>query len=65
MYPVSDYKVEVKNKDKVVYEEYVSANYLRKLVHNFPQVKGDAVRITVQKTNGDTLARVFEIRCYA
>jgi len=62
---VSDYKVEVKNKDKVVYEEYVSANYLRKLVHNFPQVKGDAVRITVQKTNGDTLARVFEIRCYA
>jgi hypothetical protein len=50
--------------NKIVYEKYYSGNYLRKVVHNFPMIKADLVRITVKKTNGDKLARIFEIRCY-
>lgn len=62
---VSDFKIEVKNKGNVVYEAYIEKNYLRKFVHAFSKVQADAVRITVVKTHGDELARVFEIRCYA
>ncbi|HMR19463.1 MAG TPA: FAD-dependent oxidoreductase, partial [Sphingobacterium sp.] len=62
---VADFKIELKNKGKVVYEEYVEDNYLRKFVHEFPQVQVDSVRITVTRTHGDELAKIFEIRCYA
>lgn len=62
---VSDFRIEVKNKGKVVYETYIEKNYLRKFVHAFPGVRADALRITVAKTHGDKLARIFEIRCYA
>lgn len=62
---VSDFKIELKNKGKVVYEEYFENNYLRKFVHTFPQMQADTVRITVTKTHDDKLARIFEIRCYA
>jgi len=62
---VSDFKVEFKNKGKVVYEEYFEQNYLRKFVHEFPQIQADSLRITVSKTNGDEFAKIFEIRCYA
>jgi hypothetical protein len=31
----------------------------------FPAVKAHALRLNVKATNGDPLARVFEIRCYA
>ncbi|MBD1427295.1 FAD-dependent oxidoreductase [Sphingobacterium arenae] len=62
---VSDFKIEVMDKGKVVYEEYFENNYLRKFTHTFPPVQADAVRITVTKTHDDKLARIFEIRCYA
>jgi hypothetical protein len=61
---VEDYKIEVLSGNKIVYEKYYAKNYLRKVVHNFPMIKADLVRITVHKTNGDKLARIFEIRCY-
>jgi len=61
---VSDYKIEAKQGGKVVYENYITDNYLRKVAHNFPKVKADSIRVTVQKTQGDDLARIFEIRCY-
>lgn len=61
---ISDYKIEVKRGNKVVFEEHIKANYLRKRVHAFPVTKADSVRLIVQKTNGDPLARIFEIRCY-
>lgn len=62
---VSDFKIEVKNKGKVVYEAYIEKNYLRKFAHTFSQMQADTVRIIVTKTHGDKLARIFEIRCYA
>ena len=62
---VSDFKIELRNKNKTVYEQYVEKNYLRKFVHQFPQIQADSVRITVVKTNGDKLAKIFEIRCYS
>ena len=62
---VSDFKIEVMDKGKVVYEEYFENNYLRKFTHTFPPVQADTVRITVTKTHDDKLARIFEIRCYA
>ena len=61
---VSDYKIEVKYKNATVYEKYCNGNYLRKVVHRFPTVEADSIRISVLKTNGDELARIFEIRCY-
>jgi len=62
---VSDFKIELRNRNKVVYESYFEKNYLRKFVHRFPQVQADSVRITVAKTHGDEFARVFEVRCYS
>ena len=62
---VSDYVITVQRRGETVYEEYVEGNYLRKVVHTFAPVKGDAVRIQVQGTHGDELARIFEIRCYS
>src|SRR5690606_18405283 len=43
---VSDFKIEVMNKGKVVYEAYFENNYLRKFVHTFPAVHADEIRIT-------------------
>ena len=33
--------------------------------HNFDAVKLDAVRVNISATNGDELARIYEVRCYA
>lgn len=62
---ISDFKIEVRNKSKIMYEAYIEHNFLRKFVHTFPKVEADSVRIVVTKTHGDALARIFEIRCYA
>jgi hypothetical protein len=61
---VADYKIEIKYRNNIVFEKNCIGNYLRKTIHNFPPVDADSVRITVQKTNGDALARIFEVRCY-
>lgn len=61
---VSDFKIQLKHKGITVNEKYFEQNYLRKFVHKFPEVQIDTVRITINKTNGDALARIFEIRCY-
>ncbi|NGM62139.1 FAD-dependent oxidoreductase [Sphingobacterium sp. SGG-5] len=63
---ISDFLIDVLHKGKSVYKNLIKGNYLRKFVHQLPEkITADAVRITVQKTNGDKLARIFEIRCYA
>ncbi|MGX5820889.1 FAD-dependent oxidoreductase [Chitinophaga lutea] len=62
---VADYKIEALLGSKVVHEAQVKNNFLRKVSHTFPGVKADAVRITVTRTNGDALARIFEVRCYS
>lgn len=40
-------------------------NYQRMVRHNFKAIRAQAVRLHVEATNGDELARVFELRCYA
>jgi hypothetical protein len=42
----------------------VTRNYQRLNRHRFPPIEAHAVRLHVQATNGDKLARVFEVRCY-
>ncbi len=40
-------------------------NYQRLVRHEFQPVRATAVRLQVDSTHGDELARVFEVRCYA
>ncbi|MBN8729972.1 MAG: FAD-dependent oxidoreductase [Acidobacteria bacterium] len=40
-------------------------NHQRLVRHNFNAVRAQALRLHVDATNGDELARVFELRCYA
>lgn len=62
---VADYRIEILLNEKVVYEDNFKNNFLRKRVHTFPVIKADSIRLIVTKTNGDPLARVFEVRCYS
>jgi hypothetical protein len=43
----------------------VSGNHQRLRRHNFQPVTAKRIRIHVKETNGDKLARIFEVRCYA
>lgn len=43
----------------------VEGNHQRLCRHDFPAVKAKRVRVLVKETNGDKLARIFEVRCYA
>jgi hypothetical protein len=43
----------------------VEGNHQRLRRHNFQPVAARRVRVHVKETNGDKLARIFEIRCYA
>jgi len=43
----------------------VKNNFQRLNRHQFPPVDMRSLRIEVQATNGDRLARIFEVRCYA
>ncbi len=42
----------------------VRENFMRHRVHDFPKVRTAKVRLTVEATNGDPSARVFEMRVY-
>jgi hypothetical protein len=43
----------------------VKGNFQRLNRHKFDPVELESLRVEVQATNGDSLARIFEIRCYA
>ena len=43
----------------------VKGNFQRLNRHAFEPVETSRIRVEVEATNGDPLARVFEIRCYA
>jgi len=43
----------------------VTGNFQRLNRHRFAPVEAQAVKVEVTATNGDRLARIFEIRCYA
>ncbi len=61
---VADYTIEAKCKDKMTVLASVQNNFLRQVEHTFDPVEAESIRIKIQKTNGDPLARVFEVRCY-
>jgi hypothetical protein len=43
----------------------VKGNFQRLNRHRFEAIDATALRIEVQATNGDPMARIFEVRCYA
>lgn len=43
----------------------VSGNFQRLRRHKFPAVEAKSIRLQVKATNGDDLARLFEMRCYS
>jgi hypothetical protein len=61
---VSDYIIEIKSKGKSVKTIKTENNFLRLASHDFEAIEADSVKISVQKTHGDPLAKIFEIRCY-
>lgn len=61
---VSDYTITAIRDGAETPVKTVAGNYLRLVSHRFEPMELDKVRITVQKTNGDKLARIFEVRCY-
>ena len=61
---VSDYSIEAvlsDGKKVVAKSEY---NFLRRVEHRFDTLEVNAIKLNIQKTHGDPLAKVFEIRCY-
>ncbi len=42
----------------------VKDNYQRRVVYNFDAIETNSIRFTVEKTHGDELAKIFEVRCY-
>lgn len=64
---VRDYRVEIRKSADGPWTEVarVSGNHQRVNRLTIDPVSAQAVRVRVQATNGDPLARIFEIRCYA
>ncbi len=61
---VKDYRVSIQKGDKWVDVAVVKENFMRHCVHDFEPTVTSKVRLTVDATNGDPSARVFEIRAY-
>ncbi len=61
---VRDYTVKLLKGKNSLKSIEVRGNYLRKRIHEFEGIIADKIRVTVHATNGDALARIFEIRCY-
>lgn len=62
---VADYSIEVKHNGSFIKVAEVTGNFVRLVRHRFETVITEAVRVNVYKTNGDKLARIFEVRCYS
>jgi len=64
---VKDYKLLYRGSAMDEWKELaeVKDNHQRLARHQFDAVKAQAIRVHVTATNGDKLARVFEVRCYA
>ena len=61
---VRDYTVEVRLGGAWRTVAKVSENLMRHRIHEFPSEDVDAVRVTVDRTWGDPLSRILEIRVY-
>jgi hypothetical protein len=64
---VRDYRLEARTDARGPWTALaeVTQNHRRLVRHDVPPVTARALRLHVTATNGDKLARVFEIRCYA
>lgn len=62
---VANYAIQARIKNDWITLAEQEENYLRLCRHGFEPVQTRAIRLVVRNTNGDDLARVFEIRCYA
>ncbi len=62
-----DYKIEGQLADSGKWETLAEAkdNLHRLVRHEFASKTVKAIRLTALATNGDELARVYEVRCYA
>lgn len=61
---VRDYELQVLDGDSAKTVAKVEGNYQRKRIHRFDRAACSGIRLTVHGTNGDSAARVFEIRAY-
>lgn len=61
---VADYTLEVGRNGSYYPLLKMENNFLRLVTHEFEPITTDTLRIKIHKTNGDELARVFEVRCY-
>jgi len=64
---VKDYELQYRSSADGTWESLVQAtgNHQRLVRHKFAAVAAQAIRLVVTATNGEKLARVFEVRCYA
>ncbi len=64
---VKKYSLQYQTEDGKDWVELASVNnnHQRICRHNFAAVNAKRIRIHVKETNGDKLARIFEVRCYA
>jgi hypothetical protein len=60
----ADYTIEARDGNAWKSVAQVRGNFVRLVRHNIEPVTTQALRIRVERTNGDPLARLFEIRCY-
>ena len=61
---IADYTIEARSGNKMIPVAVVRNNFLRKVEHKFETTEANTIRIRVERTNGDALARLFEVRCY-
>ncbi len=64
---IKDYKLLYRSSADSKWEPLaeVTGNHQRLVRHTFDPVQAQAVRLVATATNGEPLARVFEVRCYA
>jgi hypothetical protein len=61
---IADYVVEAKTKSGTQILAKIENNFLRRVEHQFRPIEVESIRIKVRRTNGDILARIFEVRGY-
>jgi hypothetical protein len=63
---VRDYEIQYRDSADGKWEPLVEVkdNHQRLVRHDFAPVRAQAIRLIVTATNGEKLARVFEVRCY-
>lgn len=61
---VKDYRIEFMNCSEIIEIKSVRGNYQRVNLHEFNGVKADSIKIVIEKTNGLSTARIFDVKIY-